>query len=94
MSDDANDSLITTIRSKPGLFIPAAGLTVFMTVLGGVERACSFYEKKQQEAVAEKLWREEVSGRLDSLERWKCVLGWSPPDSKNRDRVCDQNETE
>lgn len=57
---------------------------------------------KQQTAVvelqkvhaADELHEEKIQAlerRVKKLERWKCVLGWNPPETKDPNRRCEED---
>jgi hypothetical protein len=89
MAED--DSFISVPKKKAGIFIPLAALTVASTMFGAFRGLMDYLDQVAQRAVAEKQRQQRIEERLDRLERYKCVLGWNPPETKNPDRVCEED---
>lgn len=91
MSDD--DSFISLPKKKTaGIFIPLAAITVASTMFGAFKGVIDYIDQREKRAIEEKSRQNRIEERLDRLERYKCIVGWSPPESKNPDRVCEEED--
>ena len=88
-----DDSFISLPKKKTaGIFIPIAALTIAGSMFGAFKSVVEFIDSRQERAIEEKARQNDIEDRLDSLERYKCVIGWNPPETKNPDRVCDKDD--
>ena len=79
-------------KKKQGIFIPLIALTVASTMFGAFRGIIDYLDQREKEAVEETARRNKIEERLDKLERWKCILGWNPPATKNPDRKCEEDD--
>lgn len=92
-----SDSPISTPRpSRSGIFISAGAIAFVLAALPIVERGCSWLDERDRAARAaahaEAEKEERLYKRLEDLERWQCVQGWRPPETRDAGRVCPAKE--
>ena len=88
------ESSFIKIPKGKGLYIPFTIFAVIGSAIGIGQKLYSMYQKAKDEAIQHAIDDQKIEARLKKLERWKCTLGWNPPETRKPqgDRSCMDDE--